>query len=177
MNGPPPSSDGAGSADHALSELYDVAVAEVFAYLRPRCGSVELAEDLTSQTFLSAAGAARRPDTDVTTPWLITVARHKLVDHWRRMAVVDRATAVLDDGGDHTVEPWNAVLDQQRAADVLASLSPRHRSVLTLRYLDDLPVSDCAAHLDLSEHATESLLARARRAFRTTYEQTGGHDD
>ena len=36
---------------------------------------------------------------------------------------------------------------------------------------------ECAAALDKSFHATESLLARARNAFRTAYEQTGGHDD
>ena len=36
---------------------------------------------------------------------------------------------------------------------------------------------DGAEILDRSVHATESLLARARNAFRSAYEETGGHDD
>ena len=48
---------------------------------------------------------------------------------------------------------------------------------LTLRYLDDLTVPECADALGKSVHATESLLVRARAAFRTTYELTGGRDD
>ena len=38
-----------------------------------------------------------------------------------------------------------------------------------LRYVDDLPVPEVAAVLGRSVHATETLLVRARRAFRTAY--------
>jgi RNA polymerase sigma-70 factor (ECF subfamily) len=47
--------------------------------------------------------------------------------------------------------------------------------VLSLRYLDDLTVPEVADALGRSVHATESLLARARRAFRMSYlEQSDG---
>ena len=46
-----------------------------------------------------------------------------------------------------------------------------HRSALTLRYADGLPVPDVAEHLGRTVHATEALLVRARRAFRSRYEQ------
>ena len=49
---------------------------------------------------------------------------------------------------------------------MLAELSAEHRSVLTLRYIDGLPVGEVAALLDRSVHATESLLTRAKAAFR-----------
>jgi RNA polymerase sigma-70 factor (ECF subfamily) len=54
---------------------------------------------------------------------------------------------------------------------------PQYRLVLTLRYLDELSVPEIAAHLDRSVHAAESLLARARGAFREAYgvEQGGRH--
>ena len=48
-------------------------------------------------------------------------------------------------------------------------------AVLTTHLLNSGP--ECADVLGRSIHATESLLARARNAFRTTYEETGGHDD
>ena len=113
----------------------------------------------------------------LTTPWLITVARHRLVDHWRREAVASRSLALLDGGTDAHDDPWDAVLDQRRAHQVLAELAPMHRAVLTLRYLDDLPVGDVAASIGKSVRATESLLARARRAFREAYESNDRRDD
>lgn len=161
-----------------LSEIYDEAVAEVYRYLRARCGSTTLAEELTSATFVQAALATSRGAVpDLSVRWLVTVARHKLVDHWRREAMADRKMVLLEGGRIDSVDPWNAVLDESRAEQVMQAISPAYRSVLTLRYLDDLSVPECAAALDRSVHATESLLARARNAFRTAYEQTGGHDD
>jgi hypothetical protein len=41
----------------ALLDLYDEARPEVYGYLLARCGSRALAEDLTAETFLAAAGA------------------------------------------------------------------------------------------------------------------------
>ena len=42
----------------------------------------------------------------------------------------------------------------------------RPRTVLTLRYLDGLPVAEVAQELGRSLHATETLLVRARAALR-----------
>lgn len=62
-----------------------------------------------------------------------------------------------------------------RAGAALAQLGPQHRLVLTLRYLDDLPV-EVAELLDRGLHATEGLLVRARAAFRRAYEAQEGRD-
>ena len=161
-----------------LAELYDEALPEVYRYLRSRCGSRELAEELTSATFVQAALAWERAEAPrLTVGWLITVARNKLIDHWRRQATADRSLVVLEGGRIDTVDPWHDVLDRERAAQVLHQIPPHYRGVLTLRYLDDLSVPECAEILDRTVHATESLLARARNAFRSAYENTGGHDD
>lgn len=164
-----------------LSALYDEALPQVYAYLRGRCGSDAVAEELTSATFVQAAltwTGDRQPGTaELTIGWLITVARNKLIDHWRHMAVVDRSLVLIEGGRIEAVDPWHDVLDRERAAQVLHEIAPHYRGVLTLRYFDDLSVPECAEILDRSVHATESLLARARNAFRSAYEETGGHDD
>jgi len=54
-------------------------------------------------------------------------------------------------------------------------LGPTYQAVLTLRYLDDLPVAEVARTLGRSLHATESLLSRAKAAFRLAY--AGCSDD
>ena len=77
------------AVDHGtrLLEIYDDAVGEVFTYLRARCGNRAVAEDLTADTFLAAVGQIRSGRVDrVTIAWLIGIARHKLVDEWRRTA-------------------------------------------------------------------------------------------
>ncbi len=161
-----------------LSDIYDEALPEVYAYLRSRCGSIELAEELTSATFVQAALVwSKGTSPEVSIPWLITVARNKLIDHWRHLAVVDRSLGLLARDNPQSTDPWNVVLDQAHAGQILAELPSHYRAVLTLRYLDDLPVRTCAGLLDRTVHSTESLLVRARSAFRKAYELSGGNDE
>lgn len=63
------------------------------------------------------------------------------------------------------------------AHQVLATLGPHHRAALTLRYLDGLPVREVAAQLQRTVHGTETLLVRARTAFRAAYSAPGARDD
>lgn len=151
----------------ALVDLYDRALPDVYGYLASRCGSASVAEDLTSETFLAAVDAVRRGSVpDLTVAWLIGVARHKLVDHWRRQGreQADETT------GEVPADDWDVQLDQLLAHATLADLGAHHRSALTLRYLDDLPVRQVAACLGRTEGATEVLLVRAKAAFRARYE-------
>jgi RNA polymerase sigma-70 factor, ECF subfamily len=157
-----------------LLDLYDRAMPQVYGYLVSRCGNAPTAEDLTAETFLAAVSAVkdgRVPDLSVA--WLVGVARHKLVDHWRRVAREDRKLALLDQAGGQAGgeadDPWDAHIDATRARGVLERLGPHHRAALTLRYLDGLSVPEVAHHLDRTVHATEALLVRARSAFRTAY--------
>lgn len=163
--------------DHAaaLLALYDDAVGDVYRYLLARCRNRTVAEDVTSDVFMGAVDAVSRGVVDdVTTAWLIGIARHKLVDHWRRNEREQRRlTAVADEPGaaPTTDDPWDAQLDVLAARDTLEVLGAHHRAALTLRYLDGLSVPEVASVLDRSVHATEALLTRAKRAFRRAYEE------
>lgn len=153
----------------ALLAMYDRALPQVFGYLRARVGSDTVAEDLTAETFLAAVQAIERNTVpQLTVAWLIGVARHKLVDHWRRCAREERTLGLL---GDVEPEPDGVDVRFQRARTraVLDELGSHHRAALTLRYLDGLSVPDVAQHLERTVHATEALLVRARNAFRVAY--------
>jgi RNA polymerase sigma-70 factor (ECF subfamily) len=164
-----------GDAGETLLAVYDRALPQVYGYLLSRCGGAALAEDLTAETLLVAVDAVRADArAPVSVPWLVGVARHKLVDHWRRQAREERGLRAVEtrEGGrrgDGQESAWDIRLDVMRARDTLEQLSPLHRAVLTLRYLDDLSVPDVAALVDRSVHATEGLLVRARGAFRRAY--------
>lgn len=152
-----------------LLGLYDEALPAVYGYLLSRCGNTALAEDLTADTFLAAVTAVRAGTCVPNVPWLIGVARHKLVDHWRAQArEQNHLHAVSAEAGED--DPWDERLDALRAQQVLASLAPQHRAVLVLRYLDDLPVPQVAEALGRTRHAAEALIVRARAAFRRAYD-------
>ncbi|MET1000285.1 MAG: sigma-70 family RNA polymerase sigma factor [Acidimicrobiia bacterium] len=160
-------------ASQGLLTIYDRALPQVYGYLLDRCGDVATAEDLTSETFLAAV-AAPRPS-DVSVPWLIGVARHKLVDHWRRRSRDERLLTEVAAETDNFDDDFELHADRLRTAAVLEQLGGHHRAALTLRYVDGLPVAEVADLLGRTLHATEALLVRARAAFRKAYES--GDDD
>jgi RNA polymerase sigma-70 factor (ECF subfamily) len=126
---------------------------------------------------MAAVAACRRDEvTELTVAWLVAVARHKLVDHWRRTGRETRGLAVVEQHLDDVEDPWEQVLDADAAHALLARLPAPQRAALTLRYLDSLPVATVAEHLDRSVHATETLLVRARAALRHLYDEEHGDD-
>jgi RNA polymerase sigma-70 factor (ECF subfamily) len=160
-----PASEGA----TALLALYDRALPQVYGYLVSRCGSPALAEDLTAETFLAAVTALQRGTAELTTGWLVTVARRKLVDHWRRSARDERKLQLAANEPSVDEPPWDEQLDATRAGAVLSELGAHHRAALTLRYVDAMSVPEVAEHIGRTLHATEALLVRARSAFRRAY--------
>jgi RNA polymerase sigma-70 factor, ECF subfamily len=76
--------------------FYDDALPRVYGYFLHRCGgSVPVAEDLTQETFLAAVAELKK-DKRVATPvaWIYGIARHKLLDHYRRQEGADRPLVV-----------------------------------------------------------------------------------
>jgi RNA polymerase sigma-70 factor, ECF subfamily len=58
-----------------------------------------------------------------------------------------------------------------RIARALAALPEHYEAVLRAKYLEQQSVADIAAERRESEKAVESLLTRARQAFRDVYAQ------
>lgn len=161
---------------HDLLAVVDAELGNVFAFILRRCGDRSLAEDLTADVILRAVRETKRARAVVTPAWLTTVARNRLVDHWRSKAREERRLRAAwsnpdpDEWADDGTPLEPAVVNQ-----VMRALPPAYQAVLSLRYLDDLTVPQVADALGRSVHATESLLARARRAFRMSYlEQSDG---
>jgi RNA polymerase sigma-70 factor, ECF subfamily len=156
----------------AFREWYGQALPRVYRYVYSRCGGDrELAEELTQEAFID--GFRRRASfegrSDPVT-WLCAIARRRLVDHYRRSgrdaARHTRIAAAWTDPDHRAWSEQDVRLDVQAA---LAELAGEQRIVLILRYLDQLSVREIASLVGRSEKATESLLSRARDAFRRVY--------
>jgi RNA polymerase sigma-70 factor (ECF subfamily) len=161
-----------------VREQYDALLAEVYGFALARCGDRALAEDVTQEAFAAAITAWRAGRTDVfRTPFLVTVARNKLVDHWRRAQREEakRVRAYERPAGDvdELLAEIETAARRERVLSALGELSLAQRTALTFHYLDGLRVAELARQLDSSEHAVESLLARAREKFRLAYRRSG----
>ncbi len=148
--------------------ILDRSLPVVYDYLLRRVGDRQQAEDLASETMLAALTAVRdRGPEIVSVGWLIGIARHKMIDHWRGREREQRRLRVISGGlqEGQVDEPF----EESDAMQVLAQLNPWQRAALTLRYVDGLSVPEVAASIGRSVGATEVLLVRAKRAFRRRY--------
>lgn len=154
-------------------DVYERTFDEVYSYVASRLSDRGAAEDVTQEVFvMGARHVASGGDVDVA--WLKTVARNKLIDHWRSRARAERKLALA-----HSVEPpptsdEDSPRDGERVTLVLADLNPTYRTALVLRHVDGLSVPEVAKLLDRSVEATEQVLSRARAAFRSAYSLSSG---
>lgn len=157
---------------------FDDALPRIYGYFIPRVGGrVALAEDLTQETMLAAVRTDRGPESpDSVMPWLYGIARHKLMDHYRKQ---DRDKRHFGHRiPEHNVPEGDLSLPdldleslpvRDAVTATLDALTPRHRAALVLRYLDGCDVPFIAASLGITVEAAESVLVRARSAFRRDY--------
>jgi RNA polymerase sigma-70 factor, ECF subfamily len=150
----------------------------VYAFIYYRVGGDRQAtEDIAQETFLAAFEALEGYDGRAALlTWLCGIARHKVGDHYRRRQRLERARLALERLPDVAAEPTDRLERdelRQRVLTTLHDLPPHYQQVLALKYLDRLSGRQLADHLGASEEAVESLLARARAAFRRAYRQPG----
>ncbi len=167
------------SSEAAFRAWYDHVLPHVYGYvLAHSAGQVDLAQDVTQQTFVDAVRGYRSFDqrADVVT-WLCAIARRKLADHYRRLEREERRhlrliVAEIATGGDEPA--WRSSDRREEVEGVLGRLPAVQRAALLLAYVDGLSVREIASTLGRSEKATESVLSRARANFRRAW---GGEID
>jgi RNA polymerase sigma-70 factor (ECF subfamily) len=154
---------------------YELALPRVYRYLLARCGGdADLAEELTQQTFVE--GVRRRASFDGRSDavtWLCGIGRHKLVDHFRKSRrETERQLRIVSEWSAGQCQAWSQEELRSGVETALSKLPGEQRIVLVFRYLDRLSVREIATSIGRSEKATESLLSRAREAFRQAYGAT-----
>jgi RNA polymerase sigma-70 factor (ECF subfamily) len=155
--------------ERAWRTLYEASFAAVDAYVLWRCAGLrDLTDDVVQQTWLTAVRRIRDfdPERSRFVAWLRGIAANVLRAHFRQ-----RTPEPLV--GDDYATPPDSGLERREEAErialALARLPERHESVLRAKYLDGLSVEAIAAEWGTTPKTIESLLTRARQAFRAAY--------
>lgn len=166
----------------AFRELFDRFFPRLYRFALARAdGDHDVASDVVQQTLCKGIDRLEtyRGEAALYT-WFCQICRHTLLDHCRKTqrsrqliepledepqirAVLEAIAAPLEEQPE--VQAWRSDICRlvQATMDVLPE---RYGDVLEWKYIDGLPVTDIAARLDIGAKAAESLLTRARIAFR-----------
>jgi RNA polymerase sigma-70 factor (ECF subfamily) len=159
---------------HALRCLYAAYRSRLWSYLYKQLDDdAGWAEELTQDVFLAVwrSAATYRAEAQPAT-WLFRIA-HNLAANARR-ARDRRPTGERldadDDGAERDDLPAGAshedtVLDRLTLAAALGQLSPRHREVLDLAFVQGFRLDEVAAILDVPVGTVKSRISYARRAL------------
>jgi len=159
----------------AFGLIYDRYVDTVFRFIYFRVGNRQLAEDLTSDTFLRALkriGSFTWQGRDLGA-WLVTIARNLVADHFKsgRYRLEVTTGDVLDaDREDRGPEgsPEAAVVDHITNVALLGAvkqLNPEQQECIVLRFLQGFSVAETAQAMGKNEGAIKALQYRAVRAL------------
>jgi RNA polymerase sigma factor (sigma-70 family) len=159
----------AGAWDELVRLFHD----RLYYFVRRMVSEDDQAFVVMQETWMQVLRSLRfLQSTDRLTPWLYTIARRMVLNHYRRdFAAADVIGAadlndVKDDGNDPVARLENAELIHF----ALSRIGLIEREVLTLFFLEEFSIGEIARILEIPEGTVKSRLARARAALRQVLE-------
>ncbi|MCW5908670.1 MAG: sigma-70 family RNA polymerase sigma factor [Chitinophagales bacterium] len=144
------------------------------------------AEDLTIEAFGKAFNNIGNYSADFAfSTWLFKIATNNCIDHIRKKRLQTTSleqTTTTEEGEitpiavkDHNPDPEQSMMKDQRAAKIrsaIEKLSPKYRTLIELRYLDELAYEEIAEKLDIPLGTVKAQLFRAKDMLYNLLKQT-----
>ncbi|HEY7057965.1 MAG TPA: sigma-70 family RNA polymerase sigma factor [Vicinamibacterales bacterium] len=170
--------------ESAFEDFFAEYFPRVYRFARVRVGGIDAAAEEIAQTTLIKALAkvtTYRGDAPLFT-WLCSFCRREIAA-WFHKTHVPAHVPIADESAEaRAVRDAVAMLSRDDPEQeyerrelsrlvrvTLQQLPARYRQALEWRYLDDSPVEEIGRRLGVGYKAAESLLTRARRAFRQAF--------
>jgi RNA polymerase sigma-70 factor (ECF subfamily) len=166
--------------EQAFDMLFDAYFDRLFRFALRQTGDADAAEDLAQATLVTAV---RRLETwrgeAALLTWLCSICRREALAHWDRarrqpatarlveddaeMRVILDRLATGDDSPERAMERGEVATLVRLTLDYLPG---HYGEVLEWKYIEGCAVAEIAARLQSTPKAVESMLTRARQAFR-----------
>jgi RNA polymerase sigma-70 factor (ECF subfamily) len=178
--------------EHAFETFAERYIAGLYRFAQRRLrGDRELTRDVVQSTVCKVISNldGYRGEAPLFT-WMCACCRNEIAAHFRRLDRRPREVELHETDGPLTSAsgysaasaggPEEELLRWEAAELVhvaLDRLPSNYARAMEWRYLEGLSVAEVARRLDSSYKATESLLSRAREAFREIYDELRGEPD
>ena len=154
-----------------FSELYNKYVDKIYRFIFLKVSSQEIAQDLTSETFLRGWQAFRNPR-DIENPpaFLYKIARNLVIDHYRekeQKGTISTEELRIIDPRSNLEEKAILTSDLSTIQAALSKLREDYQTVIIWRYLDELSIPEIAKILEKPEGTVRVTLHRALKTLRT----------
>lgn len=159
-----------------FGRIYDKYIDKIYRFIFLKIGSKEIAQDLTSDTFLKGWKAFQRaqdPKNDYqienTQAFLYQIARNSIADHYKekdRVKIVSIGERVITDFSVDLEQKAILSSDMNTIRLALNNLNEDYQNVIIWRYLDDFSTAEVAQMMNKSEQATRVLLHRALKSLK-----------
>jgi RNA polymerase sigma-70 factor (ECF subfamily) len=176
--------------ERAFRQFFEIYFSRVYRFALPRLRRNEdTAQDVVQTTLIKAMRKLGewRGDASLFT-WLCQICRREIADHVRSQQRHSSKVVLIEDSEEVRAALENieapATYDPLRRADgaelkrlvhaVLDRLPSRYGEALELKYVEGHSVEEIGAKLGIGQTAAQSLLARARVAFREGLEAVFG---
>lgn len=159
----------------AFAALYDRHYPKILSYCCRRLYPQSVGEDLTSDVFLTAAtkiDSFRGRSDGEFGQWLYSIATNKINGYLRsdarRKELLESAAQSRRIGQTQTTDPIDQ-LDWPAVYEAILQLKPRDQTLITLRYMQELPHEEIAGIVDLKPAAVRVALSRAIAQLRERF--------
>ncbi|MCD6528056.1 RNA polymerase sigma factor [bacterium] len=154
-----------------FSKVYDQNIDKIYRFIYLKVNSQEMAEDLTSETFLRGWEAFKNQK-EIKNPqaFLYQIARNLVIDFYRKkeqlkFVSLDNCKEMSDPHTD--LEKKSIVLsDIEEVRTALIGLKEDYQNIIIWRYLNDLPISEISKIIDKPEGTVRVMLHRALKELR-----------
>jgi RNA polymerase sigma-70 factor (ECF subfamily) len=169
-----------GQRDHAaMAVLFGRHRTRIYRFILRMVRDEALAEDVLNDTFLQVwQRAGEFAGRSKVSTWLLGVARHRALTAVRRPAMEQLDEAAALEIPDSSLDPEQAVAAQDRAAllrRALEALSPEHREMIDLVYVEGKSIGEIAELLAIPANTVKTRMFYARKRLAAQVAALGAH--
>lgn len=141
----------------------------ILSIVRSRCGDGALSEDIVQEAFIKAYLNLNKFNPRFSFGgWLMTIAQHLFIDYTRKIENQPKEnesqiTAICSEPTPE--EHFIVDEDNRRLSEALNSLTPAYKTVIEMRFYQDMSYEEIARKLSLPIGTVKTHIHRARRAF------------
>jgi len=148
-----------------IEEQYD----KIYRYCYFKLYDMQLAQDITQETFLRFYRQGLTLDNDKELPYLYTIAKNLCIDHFRKNPV----ESVEEMAEDATHDPTEGWINDLTLRMTISKLPDDERELIFLRYVNEISIATICKITGLSRFAVYRRLSKSLKWLKEELKKEG----